>query len=333
MRHGAVTKWSFDIQRELPFETSLTIGYVGSHGTNTGNSFGSFNTPQPSSDTNIQPRRPYPFFYDPAVPELGVQGLATIRYLDSFGSSFHQGLQLKLDKRYSTGLAYGLAYTYSKSYGDGENGGQEGVSYQNPFFNRSTESRGLYRFNQKHNMVAHWVWEMPGQNMSSALRHIIGGWQSNGIVALRSGFPFNVAQGGDLNTGGSVRPDRIADGRLDDGNRRLWFDTQAFQRVTCNVPSRQDLCRYGSAGYNILNSPGQFNLDFGFFKNFPITEEMKIQLRWEMFNATNTPYFGAPGGISFSSANVLTPDGPNNGEIRSIQTPMRMMQFGLKFFF
>jgi hypothetical protein len=333
MRHGSVYKWSFDVQRELPFETSLTVGYVGSHGTNTGNSFANFNTAQPSSDTLLQPRRPYPRFYDPATPEKGVQALATVRYLDSFGSSFHQGLQIKLDKRYASGLAYGLAYTYSKSYGDGENGGQEGASYQNAFFNRSSESRGRYRFDQKHNMVAHWVWEMPGGNLPGALKHVLGGWQSNGIVALRSGFPFNVTQGGDLNSGGPVRPDRISDGRLDSGNRKYWFDTQAFQRVTCNLPSRQDLCRFGNSGYNILDTPGQFNLDFGFFKNFGISEQTKLQLRWELFNATNTPYFGAPSGISFSSADTLTPDGPNNGEIRSTRTPLRIMQFGLKFFF
>jgi hypothetical protein len=332
-RTGNVWKWSLDIQRELPGETSLTVGYVGSHGLNTGNAFANFNTAQPSPDSFVQDRRPFPRFYDPAKPSKGVQDLATIRLLDSFGSSFHSGLQVKVDKRYSNGLAYGLAYTYSKSYGDGENGGQEGVSYQNPYLNRSTESRGRFRFDQKHNMVGHWVWEMPGQNISGPVRYVIGGWQSNGIVALRSGFPFNVTQGGELNTGGPVRPDRIADGRLSDGNRRYWFDTQAFMRVTCNVPDRQDRCHYGNSGYNILDSPGQFNLDFGFFKNFQVSETMKFQLRWELFNATNTPYFRNPSGISFSTADTFIPDGPNNGEIRGIRTPMRIMQIALKFFF
>jgi hypothetical protein len=168
-RHGAVYKWSFDIQRELPWDTSLTIGYVGSHGTNAGNSHGNYNTPQPSTDTNIQPRRPYPRIYDPATPELGIQGLATIRLLDSFGSTFHQGMQLKFDKRFNRGFAWGLAYTFSKTYGDGENGGQEGAGYQNAFFDRGLESRGRYRFDQKQNMVAHWVWELPGRYLSGPL--------------------------------------------------------------------------------------------------------------------------------------------------------------------
>src|SRR5690606_37771119 len=162
--------------------------------------------------------------------EKGIQGLARIRLLDTFGSSFHHGLQTKLDKRFGNGLAMGLAYTLSKSHGDGENGGQEGAGYQNAFFNRSSESRGRYRFDQRHNLVAHWVGEMPGARARGILGDIIGGWQSNGIVSVRSGFPFNVTQGGDLNTDGPVRPDRLENGKLENPTRALWFDTGAFQR-------------------------------------------------------------------------------------------------------
>jgi hypothetical protein len=50
------------------------------------------------------------------------------------------------------------------------------------------------------------------------------------------------------------------------------------------------------------------------------------------FNATNTPYFGAPNGISFATPNSLVPDGPRMGEIRSLEAPMRTMQLGLKLF-
>jgi hypothetical protein len=103
--------------------------------------------------------------------------------------------------------------------------------------------------------------------------------------------------------------------------------------VTCNIPSRPDLCHYGNSGKAIIDTPGQKNLDFSLFKNFQIREQMRVQFRSEFFNATNTPYFGAPSGITFSSLNSMTPDGPRNGEIRGIRTPMRIVQFGLKFFF
>ncbi|MBI3281704.1 MAG: TonB-dependent receptor, partial [Acidobacteria bacterium] len=330
-KDGDVWKWSFDIQRELPLNTAVTIGYVGTKGSHIGNSVGNYNQAPPSSNTNIQARRPYQQVYDPATPQLGIQGLGNIRYIDSYGESFYHALQAKVDKRYSHGVTLGIAYTLSKAHGDGENGGQEGVSFQDPLDRRG--SRGRFRFDQRHNFVAHYVWELPGGNLPGVLKHVIGGWQTNGILSLRSGFPFTITQGGDLNTGGPVRPDRIASGELDNPTRKLWFDPQAFRRVTCNIPSRPDLCRFGSAGYNILDSPGQRNFDFSMYKNFNLTERMRLQFRSEFFNAFNTPYFGQPGGIGFTSPDTLVPDGPRMGEVRGLRTSMRIIQFGLKLHF
>ena len=62
-------------------------------------------------------------------------------------------------------------------------------------------------------------------------------------------------------------------------------------------------------------------------------ENTRLQFRSEFFNFTNTPYFGAPNGISFQNINSLVPDGPRNGEIRSLRTPMRIIQFSLKLSF
>jgi hypothetical protein len=330
-KDGDVWKWSFDIQRELPYSTALTVGYVGSKGSHVGNSIGNFNSPDPSPNTNFQARRPYQQFYDPATPNLGVQALGNIRYIDSYGESFHHGLQMKVDKRFGRGIAFGASYTFSKTHGDGENGGQEGINWQDPRDRRG--NRGLMRFDQKHNFVAHYVWELPGANMSGPLKHAIGGWQMNGIVSLRTGFPFYLGQGGDLNTNGAVRPDVVGEWKLDNPTRARWYNPQAFQRVSCNIPSRQDLCRYGSLGVNVLRTPGQHNFDLSMFKNFQITETTRIQFRAEGVNAFNTPYFGDPGGIGFSNVNQITPDTVRMAEVRGLRTPMRVIQFGLKLSF
>lgn len=332
-KDGAVWKWSFDIQRELPWTMALSVGYAGSKGTHIGNSVINWNDPIRPATTFLQSNRPYPEFYDAATPNLGVQATGRIRYIDSYGESFYHGLQVKLDKRSVKGLTYGVAYTYSKAHGDGENGGQEGASLQNPRDRKG--SRGVFRFDQTHRLMTNWVYELPGQNLRGPVKYVIGGWQMNGILSIASGFPFTVGQGaGDLSLpNGSVRPDMIGNPELSDPTRKLWFNTQAFQRVTCQIASRPDLCKLGNTGYNTLRGPGERRVDFSMIKNFQLNERFRVQFRWEAFNATNTPWFGDPAGISFSSANQITSNGSRDGEIRSIRNPMRRMQFGLKLFF
>jgi hypothetical protein len=334
LKDGDVWKWSIDIQRELPMNSALTIAYVGSKSSHIQNSMINYNSPSPSPDTRIQANRPWQQFFDTAVPERGVQALGQVRLLDSDSNGFHHGLQVKFDKRYSSGLAMGVGYTYSKSHGDGEAGGNEEAAFQQPRVNRR-DARGRFRFDQTQILIAHFVWEIPGAGLPGVLKHILGGWQSNGILSLRTGFPFNLtASTSDLNVGeGSYRPDLAGDPRLDESTRLKWYNPEAFLRVTCNVPSRLDRCKLGNLGYNVLDAPGHRNFDFGLFKNFSLTEQMRLQFRSEFFNATNTPYFGAPNNLSYASNTSLVPDGARVGEIRSTRTPARIIQFGLKLYF
>jgi hypothetical protein len=299
------------------------------------NSIGNFNAADPSPNTNFQIRRPFPRFFDPAAPERGIQDTGSIRYLDSYGNGFYQGLQVKVDRRYGRGFSYGLAYTFSKALGEGENGGNENALQQNPRDRRG--SRARYSFDQTNTAVLHWVWEIPfGRNLNGVPGAILKGWQTNGILTLRSGFPFTpTVASGDLNTGDSDgnRPDRLKGGGRDSPSRKLWFDPNAFRRVSCNIPDRPDLCHYGNSGKNILDSPGQRNVDFSLFKNFRITERLGLQFRAELFNAFNTPYFGEPNNLSFVSQDSIIPDAPRVGEIRNLRTDMRIIQFGLKLAF
>ncbi|MFN0166363.1 MAG: TonB-dependent receptor domain-containing protein [Bryobacteraceae bacterium] len=331
-----VWQWSLDIQRELPGSLSLTVGYVGAKTSHSANSYENFNGALPSLDTNFQTRRPRQLFYDPSTPAKGVQTLGRIFAFDSYSNQFYQGLQTRIERRYSKGLTFGLAYTYSKAWGDGEDGGNEGAGRQ--VANDRLGSRGRTAFDITQNAVFHYVWEIPfGKSLTGVPGVLLKGWQTNGIFSFRTGFPWTPTVGGnDLNTGGDgtpVRPDRLLDGRLENGNRAKWFDPFAFQRVTCNVPSRPELCHYGNSGRNIMTSPGQRNFDFSLFKNFSVTERFKVQFRAEAFNALNTPYFGQPNNIGFVSPQSVTPDAPRMGEIRSLRAAMRVLQFGLKVSF
>jgi hypothetical protein len=328
-----VWQWSFDIQRELPGSLSLTLGYVGSKTSHSANSYENFNGAMPSPNTNFQVRRPIQQFFDPSQPEKGIQTLGRIFAFDSYSNQHYHGLQTKIERRYSRGVSFGLSYTYGKANGDGEDGGNEGAQRQVALDRAG--SRARTSFDITHNAVFHFVYELPfGKNLKGVAGAALKGWQTNGILSLRSGFPWTPTVGAnDLNTGGDgtpIRPDRLRDGRLDNPTRDLWYDPSAFQRVNCNIASRPDLCHYGNSGRNIMTSPGQRNLDFSLFKNFNITERIKLQVRGETFNALNTPYFGQPNNLGFVSLQSITPDAPRVGEIRSLRSAMRVMQFGLK---
>ncbi|MEO8131100.1 MAG: hypothetical protein ABI822_28635, partial [Bryobacteraceae bacterium] len=300
------------------------------------NSYENYNGALPSPDTNFQARRPVQQFYDPSQPQKGVQTLGRIFAFDSYSNQHYNGLQTKLERRYSHGLTFGVAYTYSKANGDGEDGGNEGAMRQ--VAADRAGSRARTSFDLTHNAVIHYVYEIPfGQHFTGVTGALLKGWQTNGILSIRSGFPWTPTVGlNDLNTGGDgtpIRPDRLQDGRLDNASRALWYNPLAFQRVNCNIASRPDLCHYGNSGRNIMDSPGQRNIDFSFFKNFAVTERVKVQFRAEAFNAFNTPFFGQPNNLGFVSLNSITPDAPRVGEIRTLRAAMRVMQLGLKISF
>jgi len=83
---------------------------------------------------------------------------------------------------------------------------------------------------------------------------------------------------------------------------------------------------FGTAGLNILDGPGFFNLDMGVLKNFPISESKRIQFRFESFNILNHPNFGNPdGNVSNGTFGRIT--GLASGSVP------RIIELGLKFQF
>lgn len=333
-------QWSLDVQRELPWNTSLTVAYVGSKTSHLDASV-YINNPDPSPNQNIDIRRPYQAYVSQGEDNQA-RGLGAIRYLDNFGNGSYHALQTTVEKRYSSGFVWGLAYTYGKALGEGhgrnEGGGDFGAeSYQNPRDRRSSRTR--FSFDITHSAVINYVYEMPFLNRFKGVAGgFLGGWQTNGILTFRTGFPFGPV-GGNLNTGPEVasRADRVADGRLGDkAKRELWFDPAAFRRTDCNIPNRLDLCHYGNAGDGILVEPGARVFDLSLYKNWrlsPLGEQGRLQFRAEFYNAFNTPQFGRPNNLAWASLDSIIPDAPRVGEIRRLRQPMRVIQFGLKLYF
>jgi hypothetical protein len=343
-----VAQWSFDIQRRLPWDATLTLGYVGSKTTHLDNTV-ERNNPDPfiptgATDT-VQSRRPHPFIIDNGVR----RPLSRIRFLDSGGNSWYEGFQASLRKRYSNGFVFTLAYTFSKTlmegYGRNEGDGINSNTYQDKY-NRAAE-KGRVGFDARHSAVMSFIYDVPvPQVLSSGIAGaIFSGWQTNGIVTLRSGLPFTVSQGNIINTGNApVRPDRIEDGKLENPTVNQWFNPDAFRLVSCANSTMPELCHYGNSGVGILEGPGFKNLDLSAFKNFGITERVKLQFRAEFFNVLNTPQFNVPNRSLNTQGGFLPQRAANGsitfptqagisggvGSITSLIAPMRNIQFGIK---
>ena len=338
-----ITEWTLDVQRRLPFDTVLSVGYVGNKGTHIDNSV-EYNSPTPAVGLDPNTRRPVPSFVDgPGGP---VRQLLRLRLLDSYANSWYHAFQVNAQKRLSHGFLLNFAYTWSKALGEGygrnESGGAIQNTYQNPR-NRAAE-KTRYGFDYRHSAVISFMYELPvlAPFKDNFAKHLFGGWQLNGITVFRSGLPFSVTQNNTLNTAEApVRPDRVASGKLDNPTVNKWFDPDAFHPVSCGRADLAYLCHYGSAGQGILEGPGFKNVDLSLLKNIPFSEKFRLQFRAEFFNVFNTPQFAVPNS-ALNGSNAFLPTtaggafptqagqvkGP--GSISSLVSPMRQMQFGLK---
>jgi hypothetical protein len=135
----------------------------------------------------------------------------------------------------------------------------------------------------------------------------------------QTGQPVNPdVAGNPANTTNPVRPNRLRDGNLGRGERNVdrWFDTAAFA-----VPAP---FTYGNSGRNVLRAPGLVNLDFLVARNFRLKETMRLELRGDFFNLTNTAHFARPN---------ATIGSPQAGTITATAVPNREVQIGLRLVF
>lgn len=291
--------WNFTIQRELGSDMAFEIGYVGTKGSRLLQRFDS-NAPDPGPG-NVNARRP--------VTRLDVPGIGIVTPLaDTFrrefsGNSSYHALQTRLEKRFSHGLSFLTSYVWSKTMSDSRGGADAGGTAPNAVqdYKNLRAEKSLADEHAPHRFVSSLNYELPfgkGHRMLGGvprvLNALVGGWSAGAIVTFVSGRMVNIGVQGDpanVGSGAAIRPD-VVPGRnpnLPSSERRLdrWFDTGAFVRQTGFA--------FGTAGRNLVTAPNRKNLDLAIYKSFQFGESRSLQLRAESFNATNTPFFGAPG--------------------------------------
>jgi hypothetical protein len=328
---GYVQQWNTSVQRELTADVSLELAYVGSKITRVGlpdTNLNQLTVEQLAQGASLLQRVPNPYFGivprssslgDPTIPRAQLlkpypQYTTVSLYRNNVGTTVYHGAYAKLEQRFSRGFSYLVSYTRSKLVDEASSVFDASI-LTGPVANvpvADTFNRGLERDYSTgdipHVFVASAVWEAPWR------------FTVSGVLTLQSGVPIAVTQATNNNAFagfGTQRPNLVGDPGLPADRRSVsrWFDTGAFATAPPFT--------IGSSSRNPVRGPGYRNLDLAVMRRVGLPANKTLELRGEVFNATNTPPLGAPNGVLGSAA---------FGTITSAGDP-RVVQLAVKFLF
>ena len=290
-------------------------------------------------------------------------------YAATAGESAYHGLQVKVEKRFASGLNFLATYTWSKVLTDAHdllNGGSEG-GYRGPSvpgFGIAGDY-GLAPFDIRNVFHFSGGYELPfgkGKKFASGAtglqNQLVGGWSVNWSTTLEGGQPISIGCiAGTVSAGLGCGAIRVTGQPLDlglhtDANGHIsWFGNPKAFTQPCQIGENGQPITGQPAGCVPLTGlaelggitqvpgPGFHRLDMSIFKDFPISERVKLQFRTEIFNLTNHPNFNAPG-FGGNGVTAVPGSGSYNssnfgeiGAVRDAPYDPRQIQFALKLYY
>lgn len=293
-----MNQWSAGLERQLWSGGGLEVQYLGSHSYHLDRNFWN-NTPLFPGPGSVNSRRPNPAF-------------GAIRTFNNDVIANYESMSVIFRQRMSRGLQMLASYTWSHTL-DVSTDSNGGGTNMNPYIWKA--DYGNSNWDIRHRFVATFVYDIPFFATQNALvKGMFASWQANGIITLQTGIPINVTTGTDTaNTGanGTYRPDLVHSPSDNCGRGHLvnCIDSSAFT-LSDLYPILPTRYAYGNAGRNLIFGPGAETVNFSVFKNFPIKERLKFQIRFETFALLNHTNFGNPfstfGTSSFGSITSAT---------------------------
>ena len=331
--------WNLNLQRELWWNTVVTVGYAGSRGVHLLRS-SDVNLPVPDIGPDGTP------FYPVGRPRPNT-AFTTIELKSSDGNSWYNAMILEVRKRFSRGFSAQASYTFSRNidttqastfFSDATNG----TTTAFPEFPDLDYNKGLSDYHAKNNLVVNFTWQVPfAQGLKGFAGAILDGWQLSGIGQMRSGNPLTVFVA--RNRSRSQWSPSLAPGIGFDrasiaagfnaatavvGNPSGYFNPAAFALPPAG--------RLGNLGRGVLIGPNLRTFDLSLVKNTRwsrLGESGLVQLRVEAFNIFNRANFGNPSLIAFTGAADNEQPLSTFGVIRSTVTSSRQVQLGVRLTF
>jgi hypothetical protein len=338
-----VRSWFLSVQRDMGHSLLVDLAYVGNSGIHEV-FFNDINQANPQTTATGSASLQSRIFSYP--------GFGSIIGTLPWGTSDYNGLQAKVEKRFTSGLYLLNSFTWSKAIdiaaqsldggGNCDNCGNGIPSVQNIYDWQA--DRGISAYNHPFVNSTSVVWTLPvgkghrfGGNMNHAWDTVLGGWQMTDILQARSGDPLTMAYSPNTNTQVSTlitingrnayRPNLVPGVPIKNstwaynstlsGIQYLNNSTSkpAYTTPPANAP-------FGNSPRNAVRGFDFWQLDMGLTKDFALIGKSHLQFRAEAFNLTNRTNYGDPN----------TSLGGTFGVINSA-LPARELQFAGKIVF
>jgi hypothetical protein len=334
-------EYTLTVQRELPKNTLLTVGYAGTRGVHL-LAFHDFNAPIPTINNGVMT-----FVHPVTNPTTGQVTLVqnarpdpnfgALDMLDTSSYSSYNALQAGLQHRLSSNIVFQVSYTYSHcidsayTYGGlGFNNVSSAVT--NPY--DWNNDKGNCSFDLRHNISANAVYVLPfkGNRWKE-------GWQLTAVQSWHTGVPFSLGEGDQADLGNNFdneRPNYVAGCNVyANQSVHQWYNPACFTASAYGT--------IGNLGRNVLVGPGYVDTDLGILKSTRINERFNLQFRAELFNLFNHPNFSFPSTTVISAGSINTnyqaTPSATAGQITSLvgsgglTNVARQTQFSLKLLF
>jgi hypothetical protein len=354
-KQGIIQQFNLNVERQLPGNVVLTVGYGGSRSAHIlvsqlNENISSPSACDPTSSTFVSgytvgcgfPSFPY------AAP------FQSVDTNNSVGAARYDSLQVKAETKSARHGLYALiGYTYSRNFDTGLTDGlgtnPGAIYYPLPGFNKL--DWGLSQLNLNDSFTASVLYELPfgkgkryGSNWSGTANAILGHWQVDLIERATSGFPLFVVDSADesgvyfsYNGNTFQRPNEVGDPNKpgNEGGQtgcptqihtlQYWFNPCAFAKAPAG--------ELGTAPRAPVYGPRFVNTDFSIIKDFPLSfrEATNLQFRAEFFNLFNHAQFYMNGYADTGEQDINTPS--SFGVVNNTVNNPRLIQFALRLNF
>ncbi len=307
--------WGLSVQHALTTNTILTVGYLGTKGTD------QFTRTYLNTFIPGTTIRPYPSF-------------GIIDYKSTHSNSTFNAFQFELQRNLNSSLVATVNYMWSHSINDGSTGGGEAIYPQNVRC-RACEKASSDQ-DVRNYFSGNLIYQLPfgrGRrflNNSGFASAILGGWEWSNILYARSGLPVNITMSRpasavpDGNVTSPQRPDVVPNVNIFPASQAInnFFNRNAF---TTPLPGT-----FGNAGRNLGRGTDNWQLDLSLSKRIPLRERLNLIFRGDAFNIFNHPQYFLPlsnysSASTFGQINAeLNPSGVGTGTPRELQFALRL---------